>query len=85
MALDADMKPEFMPQKASAGMAINNFVRNTLSCIGTIVAQPLLDAIGNGWLFTGLGIICLACSSVVWALSHHGPRWRADMEQRMKS
>lgn len=69
------MLTEFMPRRASSGVAINNFVRNTFSCIGAITADPLIGAIGNGWLFTGVGIIALASASVIWAMRRYGPRY----------
>ncbi|MCJ1471685.1 hypothetical protein MMC13_000325 [Lambiella insularis] len=77
------MLTEFMPRKSSAGVAVNNFVRNIFSCVGGVVAQPLIEAIGNGWLFTGLGVIAAASSVVVWAMRHYGPRWRISMDEKM--
>ena len=74
-----------MPQRASAGMSVNNFLRNALSCVGVVVAQPLLDAIGTGWLFTGLAVITLASGSLIWALTHYGPRWREEMDRKLKN
>ncbi len=80
------MLTEFMPKQKSSGVAINNFVRNIFSCVGGVVAQPLIRAIGNGWLFTGLGIICLlSCMTVVWAMKKFGPRWRLAMDEKLKS
>ena len=73
------MLTEFMPKKSSSGVALNNFVRNIFSCIGGIVASPLIDTIGNGWLFTGLGVWALGSGSVVWALRRFGPKWRDEM------
>lgn len=80
------MLTEFMPKRSSSGVAVNNFIRNIFSCVGGIVAQPLINAIGDGWLFTGLGIICL-CSAcvVVWAMRKFGPRWRLSMDAKLKS
>lgn len=72
-----------MPKKASSGIAINNFCRNMFSCIGGVVSEPLINAIGNGWLFTGLGVIAGASSVTVWAMKHYGPRWRIAMDERM--
>ncbi|RMZ82291.1 hypothetical protein DV738_g1879, partial [Chaetothyriales sp. CBS 135597] len=46
------MLTEFMPRKASSGVALNNMCRNLLSSTGSIVGAPLIDSIGNGWLFT---------------------------------
>ncbi|MCJ1400222.1 hypothetical protein MMC11_003426 [Xylographa trunciseda] len=78
------MLTEFMPRKSSSGVAVNNLVRNIFSCVGGVVAQPLIDAIGNGWLFTGLGVIAMASSIVVWAMRHYGPRWRIAMDEKMR-
>ena len=81
--ISTTMLTEFMPKKASLGVALNNFVRNIFSCLGGAVAQPLIDAIGNGWLFTGLGVIAALSSVVVWVMRHFGPRWRLTMDAEM--
>jgi MFS family permease len=78
------MLTEFMPKKSSSGVAINNFVRNIFSCVGGIVTAPLIDSIGNGWLFTILGLWALASGFVVYAMRKFGPRWRADMQANMQ-
>jgi predicted MFS family arabinose efflux permease len=82
-AMVTTMLTEFMPKKASSGVAVNNFVRNIFSCVGGVVAQPLLDTIGNGWLFTGLGVIAAASSAVVWAMRRFGPGWRTSMDAKL--
>ncbi|RMD41538.1 hypothetical protein DV735_g3559, partial [Chaetothyriales sp. CBS 134920] len=46
------MLTEFMPRKASSGVALNNLCRNLLSSTGSLVGAPLINSIGNGWLFT---------------------------------
>lgn len=81
--MSTTMLTEFMPKKASSGVAVNNFVRNIFSCVGGVVAQPLLNAIGNGWLFTGLGLIAAASSVVIWAMRKFGPRWRENMDAKL--
>ena len=73
-----------MPKQTSSGVALNNFCRNTFSCIGGVVSQPLISAIGNGWTFTGLGVITACSSVVVWAMRHYGPRWRKAMDEKMQ-
>lgn len=74
-----------MPRKASHGIALNNFVRNVLSCVATIVAEPLMVAIGDGWLFTGLGVICITWGTVtIWAMKTFGARWRVGMDAKME-
>ncbi|KAL1954923.1 hypothetical protein VTO42DRAFT_461 [Malbranchea cinnamomea] len=78
------MLTEFMPKRSSSGVAVNNFMRNIFSCVGGVVAAPVIHAIGNGWMFTILGLTALAGSSVIWAMGHFGPRWRESMDRRMK-
>ena len=82
-AMATTMLTEFMPKRASSGVAANNFVRNIFSCLGAVTAEPLLSAIGNGWLFTGLGVISLASSIVIWAMRKYGPKWRERMDKEM--
>ena len=73
-----------MPKRSSSGVAVNNFIRNIFSCVGGVVAQPLITAIGNGWLFTGLSVICwISGFSVIWAMKTFGPRWRIEMDKKL--
>lgn len=78
------MLTEFMPQQASSGVACNNFVRNIFAFVGGVIAEPLIAAVGNGWLFTGLGALAAFSSIVVWAIPHYGPRWRGNMDIILK-
>lgn len=83
-ALVTTMLTEFMPRRASSGVALNNFVRNIFSCVGSVVAEPLIVAIGNGWMFTGLCVIALATGcATMWSLKTFGPRWRIVLDQRL--
>ncbi|KAJ5295921.1 hypothetical protein PENANT_c001G03734 [Penicillium antarcticum] len=78
------MLTEFMPKKSSEGVALNNFVRNIFSCVGSLVTAPIIGAIGNGWLFTILGIVGFASSSVIYLMRIYGPRWRKTMDAHMR-
>ncbi|KAI5294687.1 hypothetical protein KEM52_003442 [Ascosphaera acerosa] len=76
------MLTEFMPKRSSAGVALNNFVRNILSCVGTIVGVPLINAMGNGWLFTMLALVTLITGlAIIVTMKTFGPAWRAKMDQ----
>ncbi|KAJ5125417.1 hypothetical protein N7526_007594 [Penicillium atrosanguineum] len=77
------MLTEFVPNKSSEAVALNNFVRNIFSCVGSLVTTPIISAIGNGWLFTILGLVALASSSVIVFMRLFGPRWRVKMDARM--
>jgi uncharacterized membrane protein YfcA len=78
------MLTEFMPNHASNGIALNNFVRNMFSCVGAIVAAPLIGAIGNGWLGTIFGLVTLISGIVtIWSMRRFGPSWRVRMEREI--
>lgn len=78
------MLTEFMPRKASNGVALNNFVRNIFSCVGSAVTEPLMRAIGNGWLFTGFGVIALVSGVFsIWVMKRYGAQWRITMDKKM--
>ncbi|KAF3491755.1 MFS multidrug transporter [Arthroderma uncinatum] len=83
-SMSTTMLTEFMPNRSSAGVALNNFMRNIASCVGGIVAAPIIDAIGNGWLFTILGLVCFASCICIWAMKRFGPRWRVTMDEQLK-
>ncbi|KAJ5391360.1 hypothetical protein N7509_006850 [Penicillium cosmopolitanum] len=77
------MLTEFMPRKSSEGVALNNFMRNIFSCVGSVVTAPIIHGIGNGWLFTIPGLVGLASSSVIFFMRVFGPRWRIKMDAKM--
>ncbi|KAM0464965.1 hypothetical protein ACHAPV_001957 [Trichoderma viride] len=79
------MLTEFVRKKSSAGVAVNNFVRNILSCVGVIVAAPWINAIGVGWVFTTVSLFCMIAGYIgIWTLRRNAPRWRKDMDEAMK-
>ncbi|KAF2634257.1 MFS general substrate transporter [Massarina eburnea CBS 473.64] len=83
-AVASTMLTEFMPKRASAGIAINNFVRNLFSFTGAVVAEPIIGAIGNGWIMTILGLWCLVSGMlVIWCMSRFGPKWRVRMVEAL--
>lgn len=80
------MLTEFMPRRSSSGVALNNFVRNILSCTGGIVGQPLIDAVGVGWLMTILGLVCwISGNVVIWLLKRNSQKWRIQMDRALNN
>jgi MFS family permease len=76
-ALVTTMLTEILSRKSSAGVALNNFVRNIFSCVGTVVTSPIISGIGNGWLFTILALVgFISGVSVLLLMKKYGPRWR---------
>ncbi|KIW08786.1 uncharacterized protein PV09_00721 [Verruconis gallopava] len=80
------MLTEFVPKRASTGLAVQNFVRNIFSCVGGIIAHPVIHAIGNGWMCTILGLVSLISGCVViWSMKSFGHRWREEMEEKLEN
>lgn len=78
------MLTEFVRKKSSSGVAVNNFVRNILSCIGTIVAAPWINAWGVGWVFTAICIFCLVFSYIgIIVLQKNAQKWRKAMDEAL--
>jgi hypothetical protein len=79
-SLVSTMLTEFMPKRAASGIALNNFVRNIFSFTGAMVAEPVLSAIGNGWLMTILGLWSIVTGFMaLGAMSRWGAQWRVKM------
>ncbi|KAK3403065.1 major facilitator superfamily domain-containing protein [Sordaria brevicollis] len=78
------MLTEFMPHRSSSGVAVNNFVRNIFSCVGTIVAQPLINAMGIGWLCTMIGLFAWVTGNLaIWMLKRNATQWRESMDKAL--
>lgn len=78
------MLTEFMPRRSSSGVALNNFVRNIFSCVGVIVTEPLIQAMGVGWLCTMVALIALISGNTcIFLLRKNGDRWRVAMDEKM--
>lgn len=77
------MLTEFMPEKGSAGVALNNFVRNIFSCIGVIITEPLINAMGVGWLCTMVALFALIMGNgCVFFLLRYSPKWRRALDEK---
>jgi len=82
--MSTTMLTEFLPRRASTGIAVNNFVRNIFACIGGIVAAPLIRAIGNGWLCTIIGLVAIVSGvGVILSMKTFSETWRIDMDRRL--
>jgi len=75
---------EFTPKQASTGVAINNLVRNIFSFAAAVFTQPLIDAIGTGWMCTIVGLIAFVTgNAALLAIYVWGPKWRIDMDKKL--
>lgn len=78
------MCTELMPTKPASAVALNSMGRNVFACIGFAIAQPLIDVMGNGWLFTAAGFIMLVTGlAAAGGLQKYGAQWRERMNARI--
>lgn len=78
------MLTEFMPRRSSSGVALNNFVRNIFSCVGVVVTEPLIQAMGVGWLCTMVALFALITGNLcIFVLLRYGDKWRKEMDEKM--
>ncbi|KAL2819076.1 major facilitator superfamily domain-containing protein [Aspergillus cavernicola] len=77
------MLTEFIPNRASTGVALNNLFRNLLSCVTAIVTEPLIVSIGNGWLFTIVSFICWLSMGVILIMKRRANQWAEEMGHRL--
>lgn len=59
----------------------NNLVRCTSGAALVSVINLIIDAVGAGWAFVILGIVCLLSGPMILLETHRGPYWR---ERRWK-
>jgi MFS family permease len=77
---------EFMPGRSSSGVAVNNFMRSIFGTVGVVITQPLIDAMGTGWMCTTVGLFAWVTGNVaILCLVVWGPRWRVELDKRLKA
>jgi multidrug resistance protein len=75
---------EFTPNRTSSGLALNNFVRNILSCVAAVATQPLIDAMGVGWTITMVSLFALiTIIPTLAALGLRSADWRVTMDKKL--
>ena len=78
------MVMEFLPNKPASGVALNSMGRNLFACVGFAIAQPPVNVMGNGWLFTAAGIVMLMTGFLaVGGLRRYGAGWREGKSERI--
>ncbi|OJK02619.1 hypothetical protein ASPACDRAFT_39929 [Aspergillus aculeatus ATCC 16872] len=82
-SMTSTMLTELLPGRTSTGVALNNVLRNALACLVVVVMQPLIDAIGPRWIFTGLAVIGWASVGILWLFRWNAVAWAADMERKL--
>ncbi|OKL55975.1 hypothetical protein UA08_08755 [Talaromyces atroroseus] len=77
------MLTEFVPKRSSTGVAVNNLLRNSLACVALIVADPLINAIGTGWLLTIAAIICWLSGLALIPMKQKADKWSKEMGEKL--
>jgi MFS family permease len=80
------MLTEFTPKRSSSGVALNNFVRQILATIAAVVVQPLINAMGTGWMCTMIALFAWVTGNLaLFTLLKRGPKWRVKMDEKLNS
>lgn len=70
---------DVFPDATGTAAAANNITRCALAAVGVAVLDPLIGAMGYGWVFTLLGLLDgVSCVLAVLALRRWGRRWRDE-------
>lgn len=64
------------PGRSCSAVAVNSSFRGTLAFISTMVAVPLQDAIGEGWLYTGFAGLVVVMELLIVLVLRKGVAWR---------
>ncbi|KAI9677066.1 MAG: Dityrosine transporter 1 [Caeruleum heppii] len=77
---------EVAPGQAATVFALGGLLRNPSAALGAIVIQPLIDRMGIGWCFTGLGLIDIFfVGGAVVLLRIRSPYWRRQRDAKLKA
>ncbi|TVY48708.1 Itaconate transport protein [Lachnellula occidentalis] len=74
---------DLYPQSPSTATAANNLVRCLMGAAGTAIINIMITAMGRGWCFTFIALVCLAFSPLLWVELKWGPIWREERRVRM--
>ena len=61
-------------------IALISLGRNITATVCGTITQPLISAVGNGWLYTGVGIIFMANTLLLVLMRKYGERWRQRID-----
>lgn len=64
------------PGRSSSAVATNSSFRGTLAFVSTMVAVPLEDAVGDGWLYTGFAGLVIVMELLIVLVLRKGVSWR---------
>lgn len=75
---------DLYPQSPSTATAANNLVRCFVGAGGTGIITIMIKAMGRGWCFTFIALVCVAASPMLWVEMKWGPIWREERRLRLE-
>ncbi|KAJ5281524.1 hypothetical protein N7478_006896 [Penicillium angulare] len=76
---------DLFEKKSFGATASMNLARCLLATAGTSAIEPMIQAVGTGWAFTILGLICLVTSPLVLAEYRFGTEWRDKRKAKLQA
>ncbi|KAL1951425.1 hypothetical protein VTO73DRAFT_574 [Trametes versicolor] len=76
---------DLAPNHGSSITACNNLVRCSFGAACVSVIDLIIKAVGTGWTYTILSLICVVFSPIYWVLIRYGPKWRARRRARRQA
>ncbi|KAE8221824.1 hypothetical protein CF319_g4884 [Tilletia indica] len=70
--------------RGSSAVACNSAFRGSVAFVASEIAIYLLNAMGNGWLYTGWAIALGTTQLALFFVAFQGPRWRRDGFKRQQ-
>ncbi|PBK67294.1 vacuolar DHA amino acid exporter [Armillaria solidipes] len=67
--------------RSSSAVALNSFFRGMAAFIGTEIAVPVQDKLGDGWMYTIFALILLLSGLLVLLVIKRGEEWRVRGEE----
>ncbi|KAK0503697.1 MFS general substrate transporter [Armillaria luteobubalina] len=67
--------------RSSSAVALNSFFRGVAAFIGTEIAVPVQDKLGDGWMYTIFALILLLSGLLVLLVIKKGEEWRVRGEE----
>lgn len=66
-------------------VAIGNIMRNLAAAISSAIIEILINSMGYGWCFTGLGIVNMISLVLSIIVTKYGAKWRQEYEDNDKT
>ncbi|KAI5794951.1 major facilitator superfamily domain-containing protein [Pyronema domesticum] len=76
---------DLYPAKPSSATACNNLVRCLMGAGGTAAIESMIKAMGRGWCFTFVGLVCAAMAPLLWLERSRGMEWRVARLDKEKA